>query len=91
MPAFEKIGLLFEGMDAIDQFFDFIKRGEHALVNLHPHLVLVPKYAGIVSLSIHAVYRGHNFHTHAFLPKQISLSLVARRSVVQPRQNTSVD
>jgi hypothetical protein len=57
-------------MDSIDQLFDFIKRGEHALVNLNPHFVLVPKYAGIVSLFVHTVYRSHDFHTHAFLPNK---------------------
>jgi hypothetical protein len=55
-------------MDSIDQFFDFIKRGEHALVNLNPHFVLVPTYPRMMPLFVHAVYRGDNFYTHALLP-----------------------
>lgn len=55
-------------MDSIDQFFDFIKRGEHALVNLDPHFVLVPTYTSMMPLFVHAVYGGDNFYTHALLP-----------------------
>src|SRR5215831_21248739 len=54
-------------MDSIDQFFDFIKRGEHALVNLNPRFVLVPIYTSIMPLFVHAVYSGDNFHTHVLL------------------------
>jgi hypothetical protein len=54
-------------MDSIDQFFDFIKRGEHALVNLNPHFVLVPIYTRIMALFVHAVYGGDNFYTHLLL------------------------
>jgi hypothetical protein len=55
-------------MDTIDQFFDFIKRGEHALVNLNPHFVLVTTYPRMMPLFVHAVYGGDNFYTHALLP-----------------------
>lgn len=55
-------------MDSIDQLFDFIKRGEHALVNLNPHFVLVPTYTSMMPLFVHAVYGGDNFYTHALLP-----------------------
>src|SRR6516225_6260266 len=55
-------------MDTVDQFFDFVERGEHALVNLNPHFVLVPIYTSIMALFVHAVYSGDNFHTHVLLP-----------------------
>jgi len=54
-------------MDSIDQFFDFLKCGEHALVNLNPHFALVPKYTGRVSLFVHTVDRGDDFYTHTLL------------------------
>src|SRR6516164_9823898 len=59
-------------MDSIDQFFDFVERGEHALINLNPHFVLVPIYTRIVPLFVHAVYGSDNFtltycsHTYKF-------------------------
>ena len=55
-------------MESVDQFFDFVERGEHALVNLNPHLVLVPTYARTMPLFVHAVYSGNNFYTHILLP-----------------------
>src|SRR6516225_10413423 len=55
-------------MDTVDQFFDFVERGEHALVNLNPHFVLVPIYTSIMALFVHAVYSGDNLHTHVLLP-----------------------
>jgi len=55
-------------MESIDQFFDLVERGEHALVNLNPHFVLVPIYTRIMPLFIHAVYSGDNFYTHVLLP-----------------------
>ena len=58
-------------MDSVDQFFDFVERGEHALINLNPHFVLVPIYTRIMPLFVHAVYSGYNFYTHIFAPAQI--------------------
>src|SRR5215467_13817459 len=66
-------------MDSIDQFFDFIKRGEHALVNLNPHFVLVPIYTRIMALFVHAVYGGDNFYTHHCSRKINSLSAYPQR------------
>jgi len=70
-------------MDSVDQFFDFIKRGEHALVNLNPHFVLVPIYTRIMPLFVHAVYCGDNFYTHLLLPySKIPLSAYPQRENV---------
>jgi hypothetical protein len=70
-------------MDSIDQFFDFIKRGEHALVNLNPHFVLVPTYTSMMPLFVHAVYGGDNFYTHALLPySQIPLPATRGAKIV---------
>ena len=67
-------------MDSIDQFFDFIKRGKHALVNLNPHFVQVPIYTRMMPLFVHAVYGGDNFYTHVLLPyRQIPLPAYPRR------------
>ena len=67
-------------MDSIDQFFDFIKRGEHTLVNLNPHFVLVPEYTGIVSLFVHTVYRSDDFYTHTLLQdRRVPLSAHSQR------------
>jgi len=54
-------------MDSIDQFLDFAERGEHALVNLNPHFVVVPIYTRIMPLSVHAVYCGNDFYAHVLL------------------------
>jgi hypothetical protein len=35
-------------MQSIDQFFDLVERGEHALVSLNPHFVLLPIYTRIM-------------------------------------------
>jgi hypothetical protein len=55
-------------MDSVDQFFDFVERGEHALINLNPHFALAPIYTRIMPLFVHAVYSGDNFYTHILLP-----------------------
>jgi hypothetical protein len=61
-------------MGSIDEFFDFMKRDQHALVNLHPHFVLVPTQARTMPLFVHAVYRSDDFYTHVLPPADISLS-----------------
>ena len=60
VPPFEKVGSL----------FDFIKRGEHALVDLNPHFVLESKYARIMALFVHAVYGSDDFYAHPLLPNK---------------------
>src|SRR5262249_22666848 len=67
----EKFSYIFECMYPINQFFDFLERGEHAMVNLHPYFALKLVQMCIMSELVHAVYSGNNFHTHVslrFLP-----------------------
>ena len=66
-------------MGSIDQSFDFLKGGKHALVNLNPHFALVPKYTGIVSLFVHTVDGGDDFYTHVSLPERLILWLACLR------------
>src|SRR5215469_8834494 len=75
-------------MDSVDQFFDFVERGEHALINLNPHFVLVPIYTRIMPLFVHAVYSGDNFYTHILLPHRLAIEIAAaaRVSVERSRQ-----
>ena len=42
-------------MQAIDQFFDFLERSEHALVNLNPLFALMPTYMHFMPLFVHTV------------------------------------
>ena len=41
VPFSEEVGYFLEGTHSIDQFFDFLERSEHALVNLNPHFALM--------------------------------------------------
>ena len=54
-------------MDPVDQFFDFVERGEHALVNLNPLFALMPTYMHFMPLFVHTVYRRYDFYTHVSL------------------------
>src|SRR5215471_9313821 len=55
-------------MNPIDQFFNFAKRCEHALVNLHPDFALMFIKTGIVAAFLHAVYCGNHFYAQVLLP-----------------------
>jgi hypothetical protein len=54
-------------MDPSHQFFDFIERGKHGLVNLNPHFIPVPIHTRMMPVFVHAVYGGDNFYTHVLL------------------------
>jgi hypothetical protein len=62
VPFSEEIGYFLEWTDSINQFFDFLERGEHALVNLNPHLVLMPRHMRIMPQFVHAVYGGNDLY-----------------------------
>jgi len=68
-------------MNPIDQFFNFVERCEHALVNLHPYFALMFIEMDIMAALLHAVYCGNNFYAQVLLPyRQI------RRWGANPRQ-----
>ena len=60
-------------MDSIDQFFDFLERGEHALVNLNPHFALMPIYMRVMPEFVHAVYGGNDLYAQVLLPYRSNL------------------
>ena len=54
-------------MDPIDQFFDFLERCQHALVNLHPYFAVMSIEMRIMAASVHIVYRDNDFYAQDFL------------------------
>jgi hypothetical protein len=59
-------------MDPINQLFDFVERGEHALVNLYPYFAMMFVEASIMAAFLHAVYCGNDFYAQIMLPRQIN-------------------
>ena len=55
-------------MDAINHFFNFRERCQHALVNLHPYLAVMFIEMRIMATSVRIVYRGNDFYAHVLLP-----------------------
>ena len=56
-------------MNPIDQFFNFVERCEHALVNLHTYFALMFIEMGIMAAFIKAVYLGKHIYAQVFIPK----------------------
>lgn len=54
-------------MDAVDEFFNFRERCQHALVNLDPYFAVMFIEMRIVSTSGHIVYRGNDLYAQDFL------------------------
>ena len=65
-------------MQAIDQFFDFLERSEHALVNLNPHLALVLVYVRFVAPFVHPIYCSNDFYTQVLAPVRPKIEGTAR-------------
>src|SRR5215510_6426361 len=55
-------------MNPIDQFFNFVERCEHALVNLHPYFALTFVKMGIMAAFLHAVYCCNDVYAQVLLP-----------------------
>lgn len=55
-------------MNSVNQLFDFVKRREHAPVNLHPYFALMFIKMGIMAAFLHAVYRDNDFYAQVLLP-----------------------
>ena len=55
-------------MNPIDELFDFVEGGEHALVDLNPYSALMFKQMGLMASFLHAVYGGNDFYAQVLLP-----------------------
>jgi hypothetical protein len=67
MALLEYVDELFKGMHSIDEIFNFIEGGKHALVNLNPHFALEPTHTRMMPLFVHAVDGRDKFCAHVLL------------------------
>ena len=84
VPFSEDVGYFLEGTDSVHQLFDFLERGEHALVNFNPRFAQMLIYMRVMPQFVHAVYGGNDLYAQTLLPYKSICRAQTEKLVVSP-------